>query len=150
MRQLIAFNEEESKYHAAGLVIRQWGIDNNQTTYGFVEMFAIQESNSDGETVLTFKAGAPVKIDLPPVHFNTQSDVYFAYQVGLFGGKPQWNKSVDIEKILEEIFAQSPLPNRLKQPKSEWKSGKMRETQKVRIVEEYSSYKCSIVGYIPD
>ena len=43
----------------------------------------------------------------------------------------------EIETILKEIFEQSPLPNKLKKPKSDYGKGRMGYTAKIRIVKEY-------------
>jgi hypothetical protein len=48
-------------------------------------------------------------------------------------------------EILTSIFSMSPLPNRLKKPKQDWLKGKLGATGAIRIIEEYSEYKCTII-----
>lgn len=50
-----------------------------------------------------------------------------------------------IKEILSTIFAQTPLPNRLKSQKQRYEAGTLGLAAQVRIVEEYTDYRCSVV-----
>jgi len=49
-----------------------------------------------------------------------------------------------LDELLQEIFNQSPIPNRLKRSKQDWLKGKLGLTGASRIVEEYSDWKVEV------
>lgn len=50
-----------------------------------------------------------------------------------------------IEEVLEEIFTTSPVPDKLRKPKSDWNKGRLRETGQIRIVREYTDYEVLVL-----
>jgi len=50
-----------------------------------------------------------------------------------------------IHQVLTELFKQSPLPNRLKSQKQRFDAGTLGLAAQIRIVEEYTDYRCTVV-----
>lgn len=49
------------------------------------------------------------------------------------------------EEVLEDLFAQSPLPDAVRPYKSNYKKGKLGTAGIMRIIDDYTQYKCVIV-----
>jgi hypothetical protein len=49
-----------------------------------------------------------------------------------------------MNEVLAEVFAISPLPNKLKSYKKRWKEGKLKSTAIVSVIERYSDYEIVI------
>lgn len=49
-----------------------------------------------------------------------------------------------INQVLVEVFAISPLPNKLKSYKKRWKEGKLKSTAIISVIERYSDYEIVI------
>ena len=49
-----------------------------------------------------------------------------------------------ISEVLAEVFAISPLPNKLKSYKKRWKDGKLKSTAIISVIERYSDYEIVI------
>lgn len=50
-----------------------------------------------------------------------------------------------IEELLSDLFGRSPLPNRLKSQKQRFEAGTLGLAAQIRIIEEYTDYKCEII-----
>lgn len=55
---------------------------------------------------------------------------------------------MDIDEILKEIFATSPVPPNLRNPKRKFEKGELGYNSKIRIVEKYTDYNIEIKAII--
>lgn len=51
----------------------------------------------------------------------------------------------ELNEVLEELFATSPLPNILKSRKARWEAGTLRVGSKISLVENYTDYEVKII-----
>ena len=47
----------------------------------------------------------------------------------------------NIDEVLQEVFSQKPLPNKLKMPKKRFQEGNLKELAKINIIRKYSDYE---------
>lgn len=55
-----------------------------------------------------------------------------------------------IDKVLEEYFENTtPIPNNLKTAKRQFERGVLKWNSKIRIVEQFTGYKCTVLCFVP-